>query len=265
MTEKQTPADELAAEPLHADKTTGLGLPEASEADTMLEALTASMPDAVEPMDALDLGEYELVQNVGPSRERGETDVDGVQFDPDMHRVDSDGNPVKTKAGRWAKRPGNKKGNNGSASKVGKTDAQKEAARKSDPDALAREACRLHGHSAAAMTYGGGRVFFGKDGGPDYEHAPDGEFEGMAASWEAYFWHRYVQTGQMPETDPRLMIATSVLAYASVRMVHSKPVQTRMEKIKDVVLRRVAVPVINWIKSRKAKRATPKAPNGEKA
>ncbi|OUV96706.1 MAG: hypothetical protein CBD02_04625 [Candidatus Pelagibacter sp. TMED142] len=216
-------------------------VPELSSADDMLEAMGASIPETVEDVSGFAMEGFKPVEKPSSSDEK---DADGELFDPEIHAKDKDGNPKKTAKGRWAKRPGR------GGSKVAKSAKQAENAPESADD-KARRICQMHALENASMTYMGGCMIFGEDGKPDFEHAVPNEHKNIVDAWEAFYWRQYVETGKLPERSPMVMIATATVTYAATRAANSKPAQTRLAKAKDFIMRRVAVPGINWWKDRK--------------
>lgn len=239
-----------------------VSVPELGSVDSMTEALALSMPETVEADENFELDGYEPVEPETPkTAENAQTDKSGETFDPELHRSDADGNPVLTQKGNFAKKPGR------GGSRVGKSSKQKsaeEAAKPPSPDELAKTACKAQGLQMMTLTYMGGVMAFGPDGRPDFEKAVPGEGQQIAEAWEQFFYAEYLRTGEIPSPPPWAAIAVATLTYAGTRLTNSKPAQSRISAAKDAFVRRVAVPAVNWWKSRKKKPA-PKAREVKKA
>ena len=71
-------------------------VPELGNVDDMTDALSLSMPEAVEADENFNMEGFETVEPKTPEAPKSaETDKSGETFDPDIHRADADGNPVE--------------------------------------------------------------------------------------------------------------------------------------------------------------------------
>ena len=237
-------------------------VPELGNVDDMTDALSLSMPEAVEADENFNMEGFETVEPKTPEAPKSaETDKSGETFDPDIHRADADGNPVLTRKGNFAKKPGR------GGSRVGKSQKQKsaeDAAKPPSPDEIAKAACKAQGLQMMTLTYMGGVMAFGEDGRPDYEKAPPGEGQSIAEAWEQFFYSEYLRTGELPKPPAWAAVGIATLTYVGTRLTTSKPAQSRLGAFKDVVVRRVGVPVVNWWKSRR-KKSPPKPREVKKA
>lgn len=234
-----------------------VSVPEIEDAQGMFEMLSGSIPKMVEPVEGFDLSGFEPVQNVTGGASQGEnTDKAGTAFDPEIHRSDADGNPIRKKNGDFAKKPG--KG----GSKVGRSEkqkAQEEQARPLSEDEIAHAKIKGNAVLMVAATYGAGMAIFGEHGAKDYSEAPPTEAKELQEAWEAAGLAEYARTGKVPEPPPWALPAIATAKYMAVRLSTSKPARSRVsqiwkgaqEKMFSPIVRRVIVPIINKWKGRK--------------
>jgi hypothetical protein len=227
-----------------------VSVPELDNPDTMMEALGMSIPAQVESVEGFDFEGFEPVEEKSAG---GEVDEDGETFDPEKHRADKDGNPVKTAKGRWAKKPGR-------GSRVGKSKKSEETS--ADPESKARAVCKAHAIENVSLMYAAGGFVLGEDGLPTFSGAPKGEADELVAGWENYYWSVYVETGELPKRPPLVAVAALSAAYVSRRLTGSEKSRSRvaigLKKIGEafgVFKRRALVPLINRWKERNKKKA----------
>lgn len=150
----------------------------------------------------------------------------GDLFDPDIHAVDANGQPVKTKTGKFAKKRGRKTG---------------ETTKPNTGQIAAVQTSKQLGRATAFMIFSSGQALFGEEWKPikDKDRGIDEETT-MIDAWSEY----YLLTGKK-DLPPWAGISVVCCAYALPRLSMPKT-QERLSGFRGMIQR--------WKENRKNKK-----------
>lgn len=167
--------------------------------------------DDLETSDLPDVSENVIQAQLEKEERESSVDIDGEEFNSDIHATDKNGNPIKNKNGTWRKKRGSKATKSTSKSAKEKEKEQKE-----------NESYKASGIMCATVQELGMVAIFGEAG----------KFDSVSMSkhtaevWEAYLRHK-----EVAELPPSVMVAACVISHG-VRSAQKPEAEPRVEKIK---------------------------------
>lgn len=185
--------------------------PEHSEVDFLAENLIGGMSEVSEHV----VENHIAQQNEQEQQNAAATDKRGDTFNPDIHAVDSDGNPKMTGSGYFAKKRG-RKGGSTAKSTIGGV-PQNEAQQPSAMD-IQKNKQRMAGSAAANSLIMVGMVLGGEEWNPikNVEHGID-EKNNLETAFADYF-----EAKGMDDIPAGIALSIAIVGYAAPRFTMPK-------------------------------------------
>ena len=178
-------------------------------------------------MQMPEVQEHAIAQHNAESQKAESEAQESPGFDPAIHLTGADGKPVKTKTGKFRKKPGRPASNGKAASTVYKA----ESAEKS-PEALKREQAHQTGKFAAGALIQLGVTIGGDEWMPTTVQTEGGPISEQAGL--EYAFGNYFESQGLTDIPPGIALAIAVGGYALPRFTKPKT-KSQLGKLKDFI------------------------------